>query len=632
MAKANPTMDFPARFQRSGERDIFLAFFALAAIVATNQTACHRPPTPRRAEHAGDLPSMVPVTNGIDPAQPDRTKDRPTDTTEPAPTGDECTIEHRVRIADGWTLRSFRPGPALREIRPAGRHRLVGLTRNRVCTSDDGGEHWIERWHRSRSDNDNFHGTLALAPIDEDNHWLLTVQQTRNPTVGASMEQVLISIDGAAERWNPLPLPRETEWNTVRTVFTDGLGRVFVATDRLLFESSDFGTTWSSARTLPGRESREVAACGRLLVARARIDDDWFYHRSLDRGVTWRPFRLGAIGLEADTAMLRCLPGTGGLEVGRPPLPSYWSFDGGRVWSPAGYDARAIRLARTLAEDDHPENFFSPRCIKGPGHTIACIDPGRVRLLSHSGRAEEIHAPSNCEYILPMDHRRMVAFGPSCGLYVSTDRGGWWRMVAQSLAQRTRSVPAEGRGGFVDARTAWRLDGGLWWTHGTHWRLVHSSLGRSLERGVFVDARHGVFSTVDGWVVATRDGGRTWTYVLRGEVERIASSGRYVLVTTAQTVRVSPDGGVTWLRVGALPPSSPLDPVVQIHGTERSIALGSGVRIVQRDGTIVLHTPGSAAVTVVQGLPPGYHILAVHAPGRTVDRILLEGGAILERN
>jgi hypothetical protein len=365
------------------------------------------------------------------------------------------------------------------------------------------------------------------------------------------------------------------------------------------------------------------------LILPARVDDDWFFHRSFDHGVTWRPLRTGVIGVEGSGALVRCITERGGIEAGRPPLPMNWSWDGGHAWRLAPYDATALRAARTLVEN--PSAGETPHCASGPGRLIQCVDNGRARLIRERGGAsQEIPGPSTCEYVRQVDERRTVAFGPSCGFFLSGDRGGVWRRVTQSLEPDRGANYAEGHGGFVNAHTAWRLDGGIWWTFdsGEHWRPFFSVGERMLERGVFVDPRNGVFATNTGWVVATRDGGRTFTYVLRGEVERIASSGRAVLVTTAQSMRVSPDGGVTWLASGAAAPSTPLDPSVDIVGRGRAVALPGGVRVTQNGDRLVIDRHGREE-EIAHDLPSTFGLLAVHVAGSSVDRVLLERGAVL---
>jgi photosystem II stability/assembly factor-like uncharacterized protein len=247
--------------------------------------------------------------------------------------------------------------------------------------------------------------------------------------------------------------------------------------------------------------------------------------------------------------------------------------------------------------------------------------------------AQEIHAPSDCEHVLQLDVRRTVAFGDRCGVFLSNDRGGVWRNVSQSLGRTQIGAFAEGRGGFLTAQIAWRLDGGIWWTFdgGQHWRPFHSSDAPPLERGVFVNSRQGVFATNNGWVVATHDGGRNWTYILRGDVERIAAANRAVMVTTAQSVRVSPDGGRTWLAPGAETPTGAVQPSLEVVGTRRSIALAPSVRVSQHDDRLVMEGSGGAVEEIARGIPAGFTLVAAHATRASVDRVLLDGGIVLAR-
>ncbi len=545
----------------------------------------------------------------------------------PPPPGEDesrCTVGSHVATARGWRLIGFRPGPVFREVRGLRRRRLAALTTRRLCTSDDDGHSWVERLASGDA-----HAMLDLRPLDR-RGGLLAVARTPDGEAWRTGE-AFVSHDGEGEQWAPVALPPAGR-EAVRTVFADGLGRMYGATATQLFASDDDGAHWLGPRALPGREARDVSACGPIVLARVRVDDAWFYQRTFDRGVTWRPFRLGVLGLEGDRSVVRCITERGGIEAGRPPLATSWSWDGGLRWVPSGYDADAMRIARAATEPGAPPAGEPPRCFAGPDRFIECVDTGRSRLLDNHGTVRlEVHAPSNCEHVRQIDARRTVAFGPGCGMFVSADRGGRWRGQSQSLTSPRIATFAEGRGGFLSADVAWRLDGGVWWTldGGEHWQPVFSIHARALDRGVFVDRRNGVFAMNNGWVVATHDGGRTFTFVVRGDVERIATTHRAVIVTTARSVRVSPDGGRTWLASGTPPPSTPLDPAVEIVGHRRAIAVGPGVSVVQDESGV--HLAGGAQ-SLVSGLPAGYQLVAAHAGAGSVDRILFEGGTVLARD
>jgi hypothetical protein len=147
--------------------------------------------------------------------------------------------------------------------------------------------------------------------------------------------------------------------------------------------------------------------------------------------------------------------------------------------------------------------------------------------------------------------------------------------------------------------------------------------------------RGGVFARSDGWVVSTADGGRTWRFVVRGEVERIASAGPWVMVTTATAVRVSPDGGASWRPGATLPAGRALDPTLRLQGGARRYDLSEGVRVLQQADRITVATRGPDGVfvteEVVRALSPGYSLLAAHATEGRVDRLLLSGGAVVAR-
>lgn len=179
-------------------------------------------------------------------------------------------------------------------------------------------------------------------------------------------------------------------------------------------------------------------------------------------------------------------------------------------------------------------------------------------------RVHEVVAPAGCERVRLLDDHRAMAFGPSCSMYFSVDQSRMWRPLSASVdPERAQRTGAPGRGGFVGPSTAWRVDEGLWWTDdaGGRWRMILTAQARALGSGAFSDRRRGVFVRDDGWVVATRDGGERWTGLFREEVERLATSGPWVMLTTRSRVRVSPDGGETW-RTSLPFPERRLDPVL----------------------------------------------------------------------
>ena len=541
-------------------------------------------------------------------------------------------------VASGWSLVGYRPGPVLEDVLAAGPRRatLLAVTRRELCASDDEGATW-----QTVLGGDRALDEPALGELTAD---ATTVVIAQGGADRPSAPRVFVSRDGGA-RWSERALPAgAAAAGPAARAFHDRLRRIFVATPTQVWVTLD-GGEWEGPRALPGRTAREVDACGDTLIARASMERDSFYFRSEDRGATWRPFRLGAIGLEAEGAVVRCVRWRGGIEAGRAPVPGWWSFDQGRTWQPSRYDADATRDARAREEDPGLAAVTdAPRCMTAPTGELACVSPRRLLLPDGDApwRREhapqrEINAPGRCDRLRRIDDRRVVAFGPSCGLYVSPDLGGVWRAMSTHLdASRAEAAPGRGSGGFVDRDTAWRLDGGLWWTTdgGERWRLVPSARGRSLAWGTFVDRQRGVFVQRDGWVVSTDDGGLRWRLVLRGDVSRLVTSGRAVMLTTSDRALLSLDGGGTWRRVVTLPEGRRLDPTLLVDGERRQVEPVAGLRLVQqRDAIELLRREGGVAgrEPVVSGLPRGWALLGAHATGPVIDRVLLAGGAVLHR-
>lgn len=524
-----------------------------------------------------------------------------------------CSPVRAPLTSPSWRLVGWRPGPRIEDIVAVGpRHRtLVATTRDSVCVSHDGGESWTAPFGEEPLAAPQVRALDALDAV------ALVAQGPEDAPVAP---RVFLSRDDGAH-WAALALPAGATASA--RVFTDRARTLYVASPTGLWTSVD-GHGFEGPRALPGESADRVDACGETLIARALVGGDRFHHRSDDGGRTWRAFRLGVLGLEGNDVRVRCLGWRGGIEAGYDPLPRAWSFDGGRTWEPARYDALAQRAARARDDAGNPPAVL-PRCTSTPTGARVCVDQGRAVL-----DAREIHAPAGCEHLRVVDDRRVVAFGPTCGIFVSHDLGGLWRPVASSLHAGDATPP--GRGGFITRDVAWRVDGGVWWTEdgGAHWRLAPTVQGRTIERGVFVDRERGVFVRSDGWVVATRDGGRSWTFVMRGESARIASARAWVMVTTAERVRVSPDGGETWRAGATIPAAIPLDPVLVAGGATRRVELAPGVRVQQQGDRVELVTREGTSV-IAQGLPRRFELLAAHAQGGAVDRVMLTDGVVLRR-
>ncbi len=594
------------------------------------------------AESLRVLPARPVTRDGSDAAGPSRAPDAAG--AEPSEPG--CVAGPGPTVAAGWTLRGFQPSPVLDEVTVAGPEgaSFVGVSRGTVCASEDGA-----RWRPVLGASEALAGP-TLRRMSADGETLVLAQGSPRAPAAPRVFRARRP-EAGPEAWQEVALPAEARAAGRRArVFVDGVRRLFVVTPTQLWVQVD-GGDFEGPRSLPGTTAEEVDACGETLIARARVGGDGFWHRSEDYGQSWRPFRLGALGLEGEGTMMRCLGWRGGIEAGRVPLPGYWSFDQGRTWSPARYDAAARTLARAVA-DDPTLREEPPRCGTGFASALVCTQHQRLVLVDAEAPwsrdrpvQREIRAPAGCEHVRLVDDRRVVAFGRGCGLYVSNDLGGRWRALATraesplagSLPGAAALEAGPGRGGWIDAETAWRIDGGVWWTSdaGAHWRLVPTGGGRQVEHGVFVDTGRGVFARSDGWVMSTADGGRTWRYVVRGEVERIASAGPWVMVTTGTAVRVSPDGGASWRPGATLPAGRVLDATLRVQGGVRRFDPSAAVRVLQQGDRITVATRGAdggfVTAEVVRGLSAGYALLAAHATGGRVDRLLLSGGAVIAR-
>ncbi|MBL8679493.1 MAG: hypothetical protein JNK05_10025 [Myxococcales bacterium] len=558
--------------------------------------------------------------------QPNGTNPRDVAPSERTQRGESCERWSAVRAEPGVTRSGSARGPAFEQVWQTRRGRWLAATRRTLCASDDQGQTFQEKFTvRAPAE-------ISLAQTERRGPWLAVArsERTQREIEQGTPSRVLsawLSNDDEARSFEPLALPEAP--TPILAVFTDRLGTLFASTERALFRRALDESRWEGPLALPGRAMKTIDACGRVLLAQSTVDEDGSYSfRSFDRGRRWHPFRLGVIGINDDRAIVRCLGARGAIEAGRGPLPSHWSFDGGRTWKPAPYDDRARRLAR-----ERPDGASAVRCRTGPADTIECQDNARTRLVEGSRRDVEVYAPGSCEHVTALDLRTTVAFGPSCGLLVSKDRGGLW-FQRSGAAVASESNEDEGRGGFVERTSAWRLDGSIWWTfdQGARWSPVASVIGRTLLHGVFVDRRRGVFVTSTGWVVATRDGGRNWTYVLRGEVERISAEGSMVYVTTPTTVRVSPDGGVHWWLPGVGSGGARLRTTVEREGDVRLVRLSDGFKVEQRGQRIELSSSGNGERAQLATIEERATVLvAADRDARGAIRVLLSDGTILSR-
>ncbi|MEZ4407772.1 MAG: sialidase family protein [Polyangiales bacterium] len=319
-------------------------------------------------------PSQPDAPPAVSPAQP--APQRPATRPPPprAQRDDEdrgCAPPPPPVVAPGWVLRGYHPGPALEDVVAVGPRRgtLLATTRTAVCASRDGGETWTTSLEGV--------GRLPAPRIErlESTGAVLVIAQGDEGRAAAP--RVWVSRDDG-EHWEGLALPTDGDAGSVEgaRVFTDGSRRVFVTTPQRMWTSVNLDA-FDGPVTLPGSRAEGVDVCGDVLVGKAQVDADGVWHHSEDWGRSWRPLRLGRIGLEGGSGMLRCLHWRGGIEAGRPPLPGWWSFDQGRTWQPARYDHHATRLARAMSEDP-TLGGEAPRCMTAPTGALACVQAGRL--------------------------------------------------------------------------------------------------------------------------------------------------------------------------------------------------------------------------------------------------------------
>ena len=223
---------------------------------------------------------------------------------------------------------------------------------------------------------------------------------------------------------------------------------------------------------------------------------------------------------------------------------------------------------------------------------------------------------------------RIVAVGDRGYIVVSDDGGATWRRAKSPAAPLLTAVH------FVDARQGWAVghdsvilatgDGGESWTQ----QFSAPAENRPLLDVHFLDANQGIAVGAYGAYYETGDGGRTWNdrKVLADDKHMNAilalPQGHLVVLGEAGTIIVSADAGKTWAPVTSPYKGSLFGGVVAEDGA--AIAFGLRGRIYRSadGGRTWAQVDNASAATLLGGskLPGGALVLAGAAGTVLVSR------------
>jgi photosystem II stability/assembly factor-like uncharacterized protein len=337
------------------------------------------------------------------------------------------------------------------------------------------------------------------------------------------------------------------------------------------FRSRDAGATWQAMRPSTLRNMREIHAAGSGVLYTAgsyyrEVPDGVL--RSTDGGATWRSMLDGvwSIAVDPNRAGTVWAVGEHVLRVTR---------DGGMTWRSPGIAPVDGFPAITL-DPRSPRTLYLSTPQNG---VYRSVDGGRT-WRPFGANARPGRGPRLTE-LLAIDPRTPATLyaGDGSGVVATMDGGATWRRADAGVVAShvTRIVPAAGNpttiytGGWIERGGVWRGatlsrsdDRGHTWkalqnggTGAVAWQTNTGSLAVDPR-----DHRH-VLVGRRGEIIGSRDGGATWTSLLRrapddvvGAIAFVPGDPRqvYAVVYTAATDRSvvirSMDGGRTWQNHG----------------------------------------------------------------------------------
>ncbi len=318
--------------------------------------------------------------------------------------------------------------------------------------------------------------------------------------------------------------------------------------------------------------------------------------KSIDKGETWLPVFDGQAFLSiGDIAVDPVNPniiyvGTGEANGGHNNMPGggmFKSTDAGNSWSPSGLDS-AETIGRVIINPSDPDeifvaamgSYFSPTHQRG---VFKSTDGGAtwnqsLFVSDSTGAIDFVMDPSNPDFLLAAMWERVRRpnssrlYGPSSGIYRSTDNGSSWELLGPSTGLPDASIVDVGRIGLAMSKSNPQIsyalynDGavytGLYKTtdYGTTWTNADPDMeifnGVSNFSWYFGQVRvnpsdPAKIYVMDVGFMRSSDGGANWDFSYQTHVDHHAlafdpSDPNYLINGDDGGIYISTNGGSTW--------------------------------------------------------------------------------------
>ena len=399
---------------------------------------------------------------------------------------------------------------------------------------------------------------------DRGNRWLALNEGlgdgARPQAIAVSSKGALVGTTQGLYRW------RDNRWTRASgdlagtlvrplVVETKRAERVFAATLKGIFRSSDGGDTWSALSAIPGESSLHAFASDPKIFFAGTSRGMW---ASADEGKSWNPLNEGLVSTSVSD-----LIATPGALFAATQAGLAFSNDQGKTWREvAGLGDTPVL---SLSPDPTRANVIYAGALNGAIFISRDAGASFTRVADNVG-----NSPISALAAIPLanDARVLYAGTLGGGLYRSADEGKTWNVAPGNLnATRINALR------LISSTLYAATDRGLFRVDHTNpaaaWQLASPDLPPDEARQIASDPRNP--QTVYALLAArgifrSEDGGARWhalgkgTFPTRGRFLTFAvsaSNGSLVYVGTDRGMYRSDDNGETWLAANeGLPPGT----------------------------------------------------------------------------
>jgi photosystem II stability/assembly factor-like uncharacterized protein len=393
-----------------------------------------------------------------------------------------------------------------------------------VRRTTDGGDTWTTTFTGTSPV-----GSVQVDPANSDRVYIATLAGAYH------------SLDGGAT-WTKLT------GLTAPNVWGIGIGPlepnvIYAATnDHGIFQSFDFGTTWSNVSPPLTAYNVSVDPQDPNYVYAATRTGMWW---SSDHGATWEPRGL------SDKGVFSVVAQANGVVHAGTPIGAEVSTDRGATWSsldPGLGGSHAFGYAITV-DPNNRKKIFTSQLVS----TISVsLDGGETWQASDKGYLARAARAVNVD---PTDSSRVYAGSfQAAGLYKSLDGGATWQRRLFGSASVYVWVPTVDpiEPNIVYAGTS---GDGMWKSldYGDSWTKLVGPAGT--VQGITVDPGNNlrVFAATPQGIFKSENGGGTWTNGLPGaawSITFVAADSDVVYATSKMSgVYKSTDRGMTWVAI-----------------------------------------------------------------------------------